>query len=291
MDDIFALGITFTSCDEVEAICTPFFEATGITYFNFVRIYKDGTRICLSNNQKWMKFVFSNHHKFKIIFEEILSYTHATYLLWDLVPEILTDELMQLAKNDFDIDHGITLISRHEKFTEFYYFGAPRSNSEINHYYINNQDVFKAFALYFKDKGDSLINKAEEERAALLKKPFPNPFVFNKPEIHADKHEIKRRKDFFEVCHIERFYLGGDLKDVYLSRREAECMASLLEGKAPKEISKELGISDRTVEKYVDSVKKKISCTFRKELLNRLKANNFHMIYETIHAMKKEDLN
>lgn len=288
MDDIFASSITFNSCNEVEEICSKFFEATGITYFNFVRIYKDGTRICLSNNQKWMTFVFSNHHKFKLIFEEILSYTHATYLLWDLVPETLADELMQIAKNEFDIDHGITLISRHEKFTEFYYFGASRDNREINHYYINNQDVFKAFALYFKDKGDFLIKKADEESLDMLKNPLGN--TFNKPEIHADKHEIKKRKEFFEICHIDHFYLGGDLKDVYLSRREAECMASLLDGKAPKEISKELGISDRTVEKYVDSVKKKINCTFRKELLNRLKANNFHMIYETIHAMKKNAL-
>lgn len=286
MDEFSDLNITFTSCDKIAHICKPFFDATGLTYFNFVRIYKNNKRISLSNNKAWMKFVFSTREKYKL-FDELLLYKHRNYVIWDLVPEIYNDELMLCANKQFNIAHGVTFIARQEGFIEFFYFGTLRENYNMNHYYVNNKDIFKAFILFFKDKAHEIIIEAESE----LIPSTSNGSIYNKTlegdQLLADIDDINRRKLFFDMCHINRFYLGGSFKHIYLSLREAECITFLLDGFSPKEIALRMHISDRTVEKHIDSVKRKTKCSFRNELLNKLKDSEFHMIYEAIHARHK----
>lgn len=286
MDALSDSSITFTSCDKIAHICELFFDITGLTYFNFVRVYKNNDRISLSNNKDWMKFVFSTREKYKL-FDELLLYKHRNYIIWDLVPEIYNDELMQCAKKQFNIAHGVTLIARQGDFIEFCYFGTTPENDNINHYYVNNKDIFKAFILFFKDKAQEIILAAEKDLIPLSSHESIYTQSFECEQLLADIDDINKRKLFFEACNINRFYLGGNLKNTYLSLREAECIALLLDGFSPKEIALRMNISDRTVEKHIDSVKKKTGCSFRNELLNKLKESELHMIYESIHANHK----
>lgn len=286
MDELSDSNITFTSCDKIANLCKSFFDVTGLTYFNFVRIYKNNERISLSNNKDWMRFVFSTRGKYKL-FDENLLYKHRNYIIWDLVPEIYNDELMRCANKQFNIAHGVTFIARQGDFIEFYYFGTLPENHNINHYYVNNKDIFTAFILFFKDKAQEIILDAEKNRISSASNESIYIKSFENDQLLADIGDINKRKLFFDVCHINRFYLGGSLKHIYLSLREAECITFLLDGFSPKEIAIRLNISDRTVEKHIDSVKKKTECSFRNELLNKLKDNEFHMIYDSIHANKK----
>lgn len=51
-----------------------------------------------------------------------------------------------------------------------------------------------------------------------------------------------------------------------LSKRERECLLSLLEGKTAKETAAHLGLSPRTVESYFENVKNKLDCWNKGEL-------------------------
>lgn len=112
-------NITLATAHEVEEICKDFFNYTGITYFNFVRIYNDGSRISLCNNYGWQKFFIENHQNYSIIFEEKTQQAEANFLIWDVIDGITEDPLMSIARDTYDIDHGMTLITRYEDFTEF----------------------------------------------------------------------------------------------------------------------------------------------------------------------------
>jgi DNA-binding NarL/FixJ family response regulator len=52
--------------------------------------------------------------------------------------------------------------------------------------------------------------------------------------------------------------------------REAQCLAFLLEGRTAKQIAYALHISHRTVETYLDNLKKKVGCRTRIELICKL---------------------
>lgn len=54
---------------------------------------------------------------------------------------------------------------------------------------------------------------------------------------------------------------------VKLSRREVQCIDYLLQGLSNKLIAAELHLSQRTIESYVDSIKIKLCCRNKMELI------------------------
>lgn len=55
-----------------------------------------------------------------------------------------------------------------------------------------------------------------------------------------------------------------------LSHREQECVNFIVQGLTAKQIGKALNISNRTVETYLENVKRKLCCHNRAELLWKL---------------------
>jgi len=54
------------------------------------------------------------------------------------------------------------------------------------------------------------------------------------------------------------------------SKREIECLQKVAEGLTSKSIAKELGISYRTVDQYIDAARKKVGCRNRCEMISLL---------------------
>jgi DNA-binding CsgD family transcriptional regulator len=55
-----------------------------------------------------------------------------------------------------------------------------------------------------------------------------------------------------------------------LSDREIDCLKLLIQGHTSKTISKELEISKRTVETYIENIKNKLSCDSKSEIIDRV---------------------
>ncbi len=70
--------------------------------------------------------------------------------------------------------------------------------------------------------------------------------------------------------------LGRRLPGAYLSRRETECLCLLLKGRTMKMIGKMMGLSPRTVEHYIESVKGKLGVRTKLELID--KAIDIHFL-------------
>lgn len=263
--------ITDTACDQVASICANFFKMTGITYYNYVRVYNDTSRICMSNNHAWMKFVFSNLDKYFITFEEHVKHIQhgaSHYIIWDNVPSIGKDILMQHAYCDFNIAHGFTIISNYSDYLEFQYFATTRDRQYMNQFYLNNFDVLHASELYFKDKAHKLIQQAETQRFKIEGHTFFR--------LEAQEEEI------FYNLKPQRFYLSGELKDVFLTLREAQCLVGLSEGLSVKAIARKLGISYRTVQGHFDNVKPKLGCNIKDMMLKKIKPNGISYIADAI---------
>ena len=71
------------------------------------------------------------------------------------------------------------------------------------------------------------------------------------------------------------YKLGEKFNDIYFTRREAECMAQLLKGKSIRSTAKILKLSIRTVEFYVNNMRKKLSCHTKFELIDLVMHSDF----------------
>lgn len=63
----------------------------------------------------------------------------------------------------------------------------------------------------------------------------------------------------------------------HLSLREQECVNFIAKGLTAKQIGKALNISNRTVETYLENVKRKLCCHNRAELLWKLATLKFEV--------------
>ncbi len=73
----------------------------------------------------------------------------------------------------------------------------------------------------------------------------------------------------------ERYRLGGEFGDEYLTRQEARCMVCLLGGKTAKSTAKIMELSPRTVEHYINNMKKKLSCCSKLDMVLRVMGAEF----------------
>lgn len=71
----------------------------------------------------------------------------------------------------------------------------------------------------------------------------------------------QQRQTFFEAYPLEPLArTHQDVSDIYLSKKEVECIRWMIAGKSSGEIANILSISKRTVETHMNNIKQKLNC-------------------------------
>lgn len=104
----------------------------------------------------------------------------------------------------------------------------------------------------------------EQVLAEVLNKKNNNGFLQNQEQ------SFKKPK-----C-IKNYFLGKKLKNLYLTKREAECMLLLLKGKTINGIAIILNLSPRTIEFYLKKMKIKLNCRTKFELIELIIHSDFN---------------
>jgi DNA-binding CsgD family transcriptional regulator len=81
----------------------------------------------------------------------------------------------------------------------------------------------------------------------------------------------KRDKPFI----LRNYKIGGAFGNTYFTKREAECMFLMLQGKSNSKIAGRLKLSTRTVEYYVKNMKLKTGCRTKSELISIILESDF----------------
>lgn len=254
---------SLASAAEVNNICREPLSDLGISYFNYIKIYNDGSRELLTNNADWIDFFYQNGLYKTAAVVNIEHLLPKGYFLWSELES--GDPAYTYGRDFYNIDNGISFVEKTKEATILYIFASTRSNYAINNFYLRNIDLFRRFILYFNDKADKLIKKAHNNKIVL-----PDKQIIK--HSHADKDILGygERNSFIKSTLIKKFTIINKGEMIQLSRREAECAAFMVSGYTSKEIARVLGVSFRTIEKFHLKVKEKIAYKTKQELENVL---------------------
>ncbi len=256
--------------EEIATICAPLFKL-GISSYVYVRTYVDGSEIRLGNRHDWLEHYLTQELYKDSVLEKTPEYYQAGAVLWSTLKS--HSKILDSAKNDFNIDHGVTLINSVEENThaeitarrsycEKTFFGAAQDNPGIVNLYLSNPDLLRNFNSYFKEKASKLIQQADRNRLHLLCNTELNSIQ------QQDLQMINRSKVSIKSVQQE-LQSPANSKSV-LTRREQQVATYILQGNTAAEIADNLFLSRRTVEAHTDHIKEKLHARNKAELVIRL---------------------
>ncbi|CDZ76566.1 transcriptional regulator EpsA [Legionella massiliensis] len=247
---------------ELKALCKPL-EYLDISTFSHLRVYKNNRLTVLCNRPDFLlnyaqKKYFDADPCVNINPEPI---DFGEYLVWDAVNcQGKTAEMMQDAAA-FDFRHVFTIIKQQEEFSDFYHFGTHLNDPAIHQIYINNLDLLDNFIHFFNRQ----INQSNTLSTAydLVINPEQKPAktaITTKQALLTDTAD--KRKNFLRAT--------AGRSQSKLTSKEIDCASLLLKGKTAKEIAVLTGVSFRTIEDRIESLKDKFHVQNKTELILKL---------------------
>ncbi|BBB14722.1 two-component sensor histidine kinase [Candidatus Rickettsiella viridis] len=238
------------SADEVNQICT-LLQDIGVSYFNYLKIYKDGSRELLTNNAPWIDHFYQNALYLTAGVVDVEHLLPKGYFLWSELDS--EDPVYSQGRESFNIDNGVSFVIKRDDVTYLYIFASTKDNVHINNYYVRNIDLFKRFIQHFQDRGADLIKQSAKNRIFLPERQIVTPNRLKDIEV-----SLETRTAFYKKTEMDKFYLLSASDDLYLTPKQAEVSVYLVAGVTAKQCARHLGISHRTVETYIEEMKQKI---------------------------------
>jgi DNA-binding CsgD family transcriptional regulator len=278
-ENFFQSHVTFTSVPDMVQITKPLTDI-GLSYFTFDRTYQDGSHLRLTNAGKWIESYYRTELYKAAVFEKDPRLFSNGFVFWSW----LNREPIYSAAAEHDIDHGLTIIEKHEQYADFFHFGTTRDKYIPPEEVINKIEYLYRFVAFFKQKMRCVIVEAENTRIAL---PGPAETKIQLDDLR-QQGGIGQLSELFKKTEVTRLYLGEEFDNAYLTKREIAVLGLLKDGKKPVEIAAELELSSRTLETHIKNIKEKFKCSTLFELGFCLGSIGIQNIYPFEIDLKRE---
>jgi len=240
---------------KVAKITEPLNKNFGISTFTYIRLFEN-KMFRISNNTKWSNYYIKNQ-LYELDYQDscqeyISKMGNNNSLLAICNPKAKVVDCMR----NHDVYHGMSIYKKFNNYIEVYNFATSSERSEIINFYLNNSTLFERFITYFKNKANCLRDYNDNNKLICRKN---NLLLPNNLNYEANKY------NFIVMTTLDKINISN--VTVKITRREAECLYLLSQGKCIKEIAKVLNISPRTAECYITHLKEKLNCRFKDELI------------------------
>ncbi len=237
---------TFLIEKQVNDFCTPFFDAHGFNYFQYARMYSDGSISVLFNNANLFRHLVDlDYPSFSSFKEEEHQRKQAYWFLWD---EELPWLPVKMARDCHNLHHGLTLLRRSKNYYDM--IAVALSNAKINaaSYYLNKFQAIEYFIQSFEKNNTHLLH------------------AVNSCPIQCPEHN--RDRNLYRILNpTKRIKV---LDNAYITAQELSCLRLLLSGLTYKEIGQMLELSPRSVETYIARAKLRTGKTTKSALRDML---------------------
>lgn len=235
---------------KIKEICSPLNNLLGIPYFSYYSIDENGHFVALSNVTDQIDFFFYHELYFSspyLVHPNLLRSGTA------LIPATPEPKFLEQSISRYGIDHFLINISHLGKKIEVFLYTIKNLNGEKYKFLLNQMDLLNKFNRYFKREAQWLINRALGDEYNLFKAKG-NEFLSRDPSLPLSSHD-KNTTLFLKATNP-------------LSIQEQKCLELFKQGKSAQSTGAILGLSRRTVEHYFESIKNKLNCQSKWDLLD-----------------------
>ncbi len=196
-------SIFFNSHNQIKVICQPIFDLLDLTFFRYLQVYKDLSRIDLCTHPELINLFYSQE-LYKISWFDKASslYQKDMEYIWD-VKGLSEDTTVGDIAIEYDVCHGFSLIRVSKNFHEIFEFATHKTNVSINEVYVQHLEIFEKFILYFNEQARELIDDSTNHSKLI--------FVPNQSNNKPDTNTIAAEKieNFHTSTRIKRFYINA----------------------------------------------------------------------------------
>jgi hypothetical protein len=242
----------------LQDICQPLFKKSGVTFFEYTRVFFDNTCINIATNQKWLVHNYTKCPMGTLIEKNLKRIPVGTtrYIPYGYNEEDLQNPMLQQAYS-FDIWNGLYIYKRYATYCECFCMASSKANTRIMDFYMNEQMFLERFILYFKEKAKPFIDIYDPSKRTVFQD------VVTTEEL-IDPNGV----DPFDDITPKKFLFLNEGEDLWLSKRESQCLCLYAYGKTVKEIAVTLGLTPNTIQTHINSVKTKSNKLYRSDLIS-----------------------
>lgn len=269
----------------VTLICTPLFQNTCIKHFRYMRMYKNYKYLSIGTCLPYLEQYLQNLKEPGKVFEPDKIYSSPsllttrsdlTYFLWpNKYSEEVKDPLFDLLYH-FDIWNGFTISRCTDDYVETWSFATSKNEESTTQFYINNLPLLDSFVMYFQERISDFIKEINDDKLAVFQTPFNLNCKINdvKPNLSDNLVPSNSLSEIFNP-------LNNNNKISSLSKRELECLYHIVRGHATKKVANIMGISPRTIEAHINSIKRKTKANYKTDLSSLLTLEEIVFLKET----------
>lgn len=250
--------ILFSEAALMQTITQPL-RKYGITYFSYSCLYPGGVDNWMTTDPRAQQIFLDYRYYQHVFLGDITQYSPCVVRWDDLAKnDSVMMEYMGVLKREINVASGLTIVKPRSQRVEFYYFGAPSENIMANYFFMSHIDLLHHFIDYFDDVAAPL--KLESYKNRLYYPGHQDKTLLIDPSINFLSTSAQNSSGSFEF--LACFY--------DLTQREKECALYSAQGMSCKEIARVLQRSDRTVEKQLQSLKRKTNSKTISQVIAKL---------------------
>lgn len=240
-------------------------QLLGLDSFCYTSVdLKTSERYILTDHPDWTHFAYQSDFYSNEIVKKIETTNLIECFVWDeFVHNPQFAHILQQA-HLHGLRHGITLIHYTDDRANMYYAGTSQIlDSDSILFGIKDQLI--DYLPYFHFSAKDLIAESAKHAFTVRKNQLA--------ELEKKEADAKRLKLFYDAISVKHVVINeqGDS----LTHQEALCVYLSINGKLTRQISEQLLISIRTVEKHISNARKKLKIKSNESLLG----NVFESLY------------
>lgn len=242
------------SVDRVRQLSKNFCQPLAITVFGYVRIYDHGTVSWVTTCPDQDRFlVESGELSRNPLVNDRNLLKEGLYL--DIYNRQFPgcDEFYRERAKLFQMDHGMVLVRHQKDYIETCCFAGLSTRRPLYQLFMNEQSLFKTFMEHFTNQLDQRLLELLSQGICLN-------------DLKDEHHLIDEETLYLSSDRAILLEACGWKNLLTLSKREKECLSLLKDGHSYHTIGLFLGLSERTIEHYLESVKTKLNLETRAEL-------------------------
>lgn len=242
------------SVDRVRNFSKDFCQKLGITVFGYVRIHDNGTISWVTTNPDQDRFLVESGELRKNPLINDRTFLKEGFYL-DIYNRQFQgcEEFYRERAQRFQMDHGMVFIRHQKDYIETCCFSGLSAKRPLYQLFMNEQALFSTFMEYFTTKLDKSLIETLSQGVLLI--DLKDKSVCSNNDI---LYYSGDRNALLEACGVTNL--------LRLSKRERQCLVLFREGHTYQKIGLNLGLSERTIEHYLESAKNKLGLATRSEL-------------------------